>query len=298
MGSAYPHSPISTLPDVPRELRFGLKLSGQGTTVEELREVWRIADAAGFDHCWNFDHFAALGADPELDVLEAWTILAAMAEATARVRIGCMVTGNTYRHPAVLAKMAVTVDHLSGGRLEFGIGAAWAEREHAMLDLEFGTVGRRIDRLDEACRMLKLLWTQGRSDFDGRHYQLSDAIANPKPLQRPHPPIWIGGSGERKTLRVVAEHADVWNAPGGPAAEVARLSGILDRHCADVGRDPGEIRRSVQFRFEGDAESATRTVQEYVNAGMHDVIFMLMGGRAREHAERAADLLPRLAELG
>jgi F420-dependent oxidoreductase-like protein len=279
-------------------LRFGLKLSGQGTTVDELREVWRIADAAGFDHCWNFDHFAALGGDPELDVFEAWTMLVAMAEATARVRIGCMVTGNTYRHPGVLAKMAVTVDHLSGGRPEFGIGAAWAEIEHEMLDLEFGTAGRRIARLEEACRMFKLLWTQERSDFEGRHYRLQSAIANPKPVQKPHPPIWIGGSGERKTLRVVAELADVWNAPGGPAAEVARLSGVLDGHCTDVGRDPDEIRRSVQFRFEGDAESALRTVQEYVNVGMHDVIFMLMGGRAREHAEAAADLLPRLRELG
>jgi F420-dependent oxidoreductase-like protein len=186
-------------------LRVGVKLSGQGTTAEELRAVWQIADAAGFDHCWNFDHFAALGGDPELDVFEAWTMLGAMAEATARVRIGCMVTGNTYRHPGVLAKMAVTVDHLSGGRLEFGLGAAWAELEHDMLALEFGTVGQRIDRLEEACRMVKLLWTEERSDFGGRHYRLAKAIANPKPVQKPHPPIWIGGSGERKTLRVVAQ---------------------------------------------------------------------------------------------
>jgi F420-dependent oxidoreductase-like protein len=279
-------------------LRFGLKLSGQGTTPEELRAVWQVADAAGFDHCWNFDHFAALGGDPELDVFEAWTILAAMAEATARVRIGCMVTGNTYRHPAVLAKMAVTVDHLSGGRLEFGLGAAWAELEHRMLDLEFGTVGQRIARLDEACRVIKLLWTQERSDFDGRHYRLQDAIANPKPVQKPYPPIWIGGSGERKTLRVVAEHADVWNAPGGDVAEVSRLSGVLDRHCEHVGRDPGAIRRSVQFRFDGDSESALRTAQGYTAAGLDDLIVMLAPGEAQEQAELVADLLPRLRELG
>lgn len=279
-------------------LRVGLKLSGQGTTAEELRAVWQIADASGFDHCWNFDHFAALGGDPELDVFEAWTMLGAMAEATARVRIGCMVTGNTYRHPAVLAKMAVTVDHLSGGRLEFGLGAAWAELEHEMLGLEFGTVGERIDRLEEACRMVKLLWTDARSDFEGRHYRLQGAIANPKPLQKLHPPIWIGGAGERKTLRVVAEHADVWNAPGGDAAEVARLSGVLDRHCADVGRDSAEIRRSVQFRFQGDAESALRAVQSYVAVGVDEVILLLMGGNAERDGEAAADLLPRLKELG
>ena len=186
-------------------LRVGLKLSGQETTAEELRAVWRVADDAGFDHCWNFDHFAGLGGVPERDVFEAWSMLGAMAAATSRVRIGCMVTGNTYRHPAVLAKAAVTVDHVSGGRLEFGLGAAWAELEHTMLDLEFETAGRRIARLDEACRMLKLLWTEERSDFEGRHYRLADAIANPKPVQKPYPPIWIGGSGERKTLRVVAE---------------------------------------------------------------------------------------------
>ena len=279
-------------------LRLGLKLSGQGTTPEELRAVWQIADAGGFDHCWNFDHFAALGGDPELAVFEAWTVLAAMAEATARVRIGCMVTGNTYRHPAVLAKMAVTVDHLSGGRLEFGLGAAWAEREHEMLGLEFGTVGQRIARLDEACRIVKLLWTQERSDFDGRYYRLEDAIANPKPVQKPQPPIWIGGSGERKTLRVVAEHADVWNAPGGDVAEVTRLSGVLDRHCENVGRDPAAIRRSVQFRFDGDPENALRTAQGYAAAGLDDLIVMLAPGEAQDQAEQVADLLPRLRELG
>jgi F420-dependent oxidoreductase-like protein len=279
-------------------LRIGLKLSGQGTSAEELRAVWRIADAAGFDHCWNFDHFAALGGDPELDVFEAWTMLGAMAEATARVRIGCMVTGNTYRHPGVLAKMAATVDHLSGGRLEFGLGAAWAELEHEMLGLEFGTVGQRIDRLEEACRLIKLVWTEQRSDFDGHHYRLAGAIANPKPVQKPHPPIWIGGSGERKTLSVVARHADVWNAAGGDAAEVARLSAVLDRHCDAVGRDPAEIRRSVQIRFDGEADRLLREVEGYAAVGVQDVIVLLMGGNAERDGETAADVLSRLKEFG
>jgi F420-dependent oxidoreductase-like protein len=282
---------------VAHELRFGLKLSGQGTTVDELRAVWRIADEAGFDHCWDFDHFAGIGGDPELDVFEGWSLLAAMAEATSRVRIGCMVTGNTYRHPAVLAKTAVTVDHLSGGRLEFGLGAAWAEIEHTMLDLEFGTAGQRIARLEEACRMIKLLWTEDRTDFEGRHYRLDGATANPKPVQVPHPPIWIGGSGERKTLRVVAEHADVWNAAGGDPAEVARLSSVLDRHCADVGRDPAEIRRSVQLRFDGDAAALLQSVESFVAIGITDVIVMLIGGRAEAHGELVAQALPRLREL-
>src|SRR3954466_9298576 len=147
-------------------VRIGLKLSNQNTNAAELRAIWQVADEGGFDHLWNFDHFAAIMTDPVIDVLEGWTLLGAMAEATSRVRIGCMVTGNTYRHPAVLAKMAVTVDHLSGGRLEFGLGAAWAEIEHTMLDLEFGTVRQRIERLDEACELIALLFREQRSTYE------------------------------------------------------------------------------------------------------------------------------------
>jgi alkanesulfonate monooxygenase SsuD/methylene tetrahydromethanopterin reductase-like flavin-dependent oxidoreductase (luciferase family) len=209
-----------------------------------------------------------------------------------------MVTGNTYRHPGVLAKIVVTVDHLSGGRLEFGIGAGWAEIEHTMLGLEYGTAGQRIARLEEACRVLKALWTEERASFDGRFYRLEQAYGNPKPVQRPHPPIWIGGSGERKTLRVVAEHADVWNAGAGDPDEVARLSGVLDRHCADVGRDPARIRRSVQFRYLGDDEDALRIAQGYVARGITELVLMLPPERGPELGEAAARLLPRLRELG
>jgi F420-dependent oxidoreductase-like protein len=279
-------------------LSIGLKLSPQGTDVASLRAVWRVADEAGFDHVWNFDHFAAIMTDPEVDVLEGWTLLGAMAEATSRVRIGCMVTGNTYRHPAVLAKMAVTVDHLSGGRLEMGIGAAWAELEHEMFGLAFDTPGIRVARLAEACVAMKRLWTDDRASFDGTHYRLRDAIANPKPVQRPHPPLWIGGRGERKTLRVVAEHADVWNAPGGDPDEVARLSGVVDRHCADVGRDPAEIRRSVQVRYAGDDDGLLRTAAAYAERGIHDLVVIVPADDAERHAEAVAALLPRLRAAG
>ncbi|TMG33836.1 MAG: LLM class flavin-dependent oxidoreductase, partial [Chloroflexi bacterium] len=172
-------------------LRLGLKNSGQQTTIEALREVWRIADEAGFDHVWDFDHLATIGAGgQEASVYEGWTLLAAIAQATRRVRFGCMVTGNTYRHPALLAKMAVTVDHLSGGRLEFGIGAAWAEAEHRMFGIE--GLEHRVGRLRESLDALISLWTKDRTTLEGRYYHFSDAIANPKPIQKPHPPIWIG----------------------------------------------------------------------------------------------------------
>jgi F420-dependent oxidoreductase-like protein len=279
-------------------VRIGLKLSQQNTDVAELREVWQVADESGFDHLWIFDHFAAILGDPALDVLEGWTLLGAMAEATSRIRIGCMVTGNTYRHPAVLAKMAVTVDHLSGGRLELGIGAAWAEIEHEMLGIEFGSPGRRVAWLDEACTVMKLLFADERTTFAGERYVLRDAIANPKPVQRPHPPFWIGGRGERKTLRVIAKHADVWNAPGGEPDEVARLAGILDAHCADVGRDPAEIVRSVQIRYSGDDEALLRGAEEFVARNVRDLIVIVPPGEGRRHAEGAAALLPRLRRLG
>jgi F420-dependent oxidoreductase-like protein len=279
------------------DLRVGLKLAPQFTTVDELRAVWRIADEAGFDHCWNFDHFASIRTDTGGDILEGWTLLGAMAEATSRVRIGCMVTGNTYRHPGVLAKMAVTVDRLSGGRLEFGIGAAWAENEHEMLGLEFGTTGQRIARLEEACRLIKLLWTEERASFDGVHYRLTEAIANPKPVQQPHPPIWIGGSGERKTLRVVALHADVWNLAGGDVGEGVRLSGVLDEHCAAVGRDPAEVRRSVQLFFSGDAEALLAEAERFASKGFRELIVGVMGDSAEAQATAVAEALPRLRSL-
>src|SRR5205809_2874455 len=228
-------------------LRCGLKLS-QNATIEQYRAVWRIADEAGFDHCWCMDHFATLGGRDDGPIFEAWALLAAMAVATSRTRVGCAVTGNTYRHPAVLAKAAVTVDHLSGGRLECGIGAGWAENEHAMLGLEFGTRNDRADRLEESVQIIRSLWTQPRTTFEGKHYRLQDAVAEPKPMQQPHPPIWIGGSGPKRTLRITAEYADVWNAAGGSPEEVSASSAILDQHCADVGRDPSQIRRPVQVR--------------------------------------------------
>src|SRR5256712_4895337 len=217
-------------------LRLGLKNSGQATTIEALRDVWRIADEGGFDHVWDFDHLASIGADgTERPVYEGWSLLAAIAASTRRVRFGCMVTGNTYRHPVVLAKMAVTVDHLSGGRLEFGIGAAWAEIEHEMYGIE--GLDHRVGMLSESLRIIKSLWTEERTNFDGRYYHLKDAIANPKPIQKPYPPIWIGASGAT-TLRLVARHADVWNISGGDPDNGRELTAKLEEGCRAVGRGP------------------------------------------------------------
>ena len=278
-------------------LRFGLKLSGQDTTVDALRTVWRIADEAGFDHVWDFDHLASIGdGGPDRPIFEGWALQAAMAEATKRARIGCLVTGNTYRHPVLLAKQAVTVDHLSGGRLEFGIGAAWAEIEHSMYGIE--GLDHRVGRLSESLQVIKSLWTQERTNFEGRYYHLSDAIANPKPLQKPHPPIWIGASGE-STLRLVARHADVWNAAGGgDTQKMKETIAMLEDACGAIGRDVSEIRRSLQFGWDGvDSASLLGDAARYLELGFTEQVIYLRGSDPTTTAGKVADLLPDLRQL-
>ena len=241
------------------QLRIGLKVGGQDATAAELVQAWRIADQAGFDHLWCLDLYAAIGeAGPDRPIFEGWALQAAMATATRRVRIGCAFTGNTHRPPWMLAKLAVTVDHLSGGRLEFGIGAGYEAVEHRMYGI--GGLDQRVGRLRESLECLKLLWSHERVDYDGRHYTLRDAIANPKPVQRPHPPVWIGAGGPQ-LLRVVAEHADVWHCPvggveaeGDPAPALARYresASSLAEICAQIGRDPAEIRSCIQIPWRG-----------------------------------------------
>ncbi len=278
-------------------MRYGLKLS-QNATIDQFRAVWQVADDAGFDHCWCMDHFATLGPRDDGPIFEAWTLLAGMAVATSRIRIGCMVTGNTYRHPAVLAKAAVTVDHLSGGRLEFGLGAGWAENEHTMLGLPFGTKSDRADWLEEACEVIRSLWTRERTSFVGKHYQLAGAIAEPKPVQQPHPPIWIGGSGRQRTLRITARYADVWNAAWGSPDEVAEVSAVLDQRCAEIGRDPAKIRRSVQFRVSEANDELVRLAESYHAVGVTEIVLILNGANPGALAEQVAGLLPRMRTAG
>jgi len=278
------------------QLRFGIKNSGQDTTIDELRAVWRIADEGGFDHVWDFDHLASIGEDgPDRPIYEGWMLQAAMAEATKRVRIGCLVTGNTYRNPALLAKQAVTVDHLSGGRLEFGIGAAWAEIEHQMYG--FDGLDHRVGRLSESLRIIKSLWTEERTNFDGRYYRMKDAIANPKPVQKPHPPLWIGASGET-TLRLVARYADVWNAAGGDPSRMRELSEKLEQACAAIGRDASEIRRSLQYGWDGASrQQLLDQCGAYLEQGVTEQVVYLRGGDPARLAEKIAEALPDLRKL-
>jgi len=281
-------------------VRVGLKYAPMATTPERMREVWTAADQAGFDHLWIMDHFMPLVRSatgwyqfaPTDSVFEAWTTLAAMAEVAKRIRIGVNVTGNLYRYPAVLAKTVATVDRFSGGRVEFGIGAAWAEFEFTALGIPFPPARERMDRLAESLDVLKLLWTQDVAEYDGVHYHLKGAISEPKPLQKPHPPIWVGGSGEKRLLRIAAQHADVWNIVGGTPDEASRLSKVLDAHCEDVGRNPAEIRRSIGVPFRPDDPDRTRREAEaLVERGFTELLITVKGDGAPDQVADAAKLL-------
>jgi F420-dependent oxidoreductase-like protein len=246
-------------------MRFGLFTGLTHTTWDDVRALWTHADRTGWDAACVTDHFMPNTADRRGDSLECWTMLAALATQTTRMRVGTIVAGNTYRHPAVLAKMATNVDIMSGGRLICGIGAGWQENEHRAYGIEFYTVAERLARLDEACHVLKALWTEPKASFKGRYYQLDEAPLDPKPIQQPHPELMIGGGGEKVTLRIAARHADHWNTWGGPET-LGRKNRILDEHCAKVGRDPGQILRSavMPLVISEDAQSVAKLQRTYM----------------------------------
>ena len=218
---------------------------------QEVLSLARHVEATGWDGICYADHFMADGADTSGPWAEAWTTLSALAASVPRIRIGALVSGNTYRHPAVLAKMAATLDQVSEGRAVLGLGAGWQENEHRAYGIPFYTLGERLARLDEACQVIKGLFENERTTFHGKYYQLEDAPLAPKPLQQPLP-LLIGGGGEKVTLRIAARYADEWNV-WGDVATLEKKMAILDRHCAEVGRDPKAIQRSaVALLFQSD----------------------------------------------
>ena len=236
-------------------MRFAFKTSPQNTNWSDMLEVWRAADDIEvFESGWTFDHFYPIFSDSTGPCMEGWVTLTALAQATERLRMGNLVTGIHYRHPAVLANMAATLDIVSGGRLEIGIGAGWNEEESGAYGLALGTAKQRSDRFEEACQVLLGLLTQERTTFTGEHYQLTEARNEPKGVQRPHPPICIGGSGEKRTLRTAAKYAQHWNFVGGGPEQFATKRDVLHRHCADVGRDPKEITLSSHVFLGADGD--------------------------------------------
>jgi len=225
-------------------VRFGLDVSQHRLTWDEIVSRATLAEDAGLDGVWVFDHLKPLYADSSGPSLEGWTLLAGLARETSRVRLGTLVTGMTYRHPSMLAAEVVTVDHLSGGRVECGVGAAWNEPEHRELGFPFPSLRDRMDRLEEGVQVLRKLFTEDDVTFEGRHYRLEHATYNPKPVQRPHPPIWIGGSGRTRTLPIVGRYTDAWHGDPADAQELAEIAGIIDRAAHEAGRDPATILRA------------------------------------------------------
>jgi alkanesulfonate monooxygenase SsuD/methylene tetrahydromethanopterin reductase-like flavin-dependent oxidoreductase (luciferase family) len=249
----------------------------------DVQRVWREADTIPeIEHAWLFDHLMPIGGDPNGPTFEGWTLLSALAAQTERLRLGLLVTSNRFRPPAMLAKIAATVDVVSDGRLDFGIGvgsrpsppAAW--REYPAHGLPFHDFADAVGSFAEACTVIRRLWTEAEPfDFDGSYHHLTGAFCNPKPVQRPYPPIMIGGRTSA-TLRVVAEHADLWNVPGGDIDDCIRRSSRLDRFCAEIGRDPASITRSIHLRVSYDQPAAIRdSIARAIDAGFQHIVLGL-----------------------
>ncbi len=246
-------------------MRFGLDLAQHQLTWDEILSRARLAEDAGFDGVWVFDHFTALYADPDGPCLEGWTLLAALAAATSRIRLGTLVTGMTHRHPSVLATEVVTVDHVSGGRVECAVGAAWNVDEHRELGIPFPPTPERMERLEEGVQVLRLLMSGERVSFEGRHHRLDGALLRPAPVQRPTPPIWIGAAGRRLALPIVGRRADVWHSWGGRYAE---KWDIVRRAAEESGRDPETILRASSLSISEPWDVVRRAFDAHVANGV------------------------------
>ncbi|MGD0950488.1 MAG: TIGR03560 family F420-dependent LLM class oxidoreductase [Candidatus Binatia bacterium] len=231
-------------------LRFGVQTHPERTSFKDILQIWQDADTLGLDTAFVFDHFIPIQGEQSGPCFEGWTLLSALASHTQRVRVGVLVTGNTYRYPAVLAKMAATVDHVSGGRLILGMGAGWFEADHTAYGIPFYTAGRRARRLVESVQVVKQLFTQPKSTFAGKYYQLKDAPFAPKSVQQPHPPILIGGMGPKVIQPLAARHADIWNffVQDGDPQSTQRICAQFDAICRQVGRNPAEVEKSTNVR--------------------------------------------------
>lgn len=270
---------------------IGLKLAQPGASFDEMVGAFQAAEECGFAAAWLNDHLTALGT-PDAPTMEAWTLLAALAARTRTLRIGVLVTDTSLRHPAMLAREAVTVDHISGGRLEVGLGAGspLSETDYRAYGIHQQSIGERLGRLAEACQAMKLLWTQETASFSGRYLRLENARPAIWPLQQPHPPIWIGGSGDR-TLRIAARHADAWNYLG-PLDDFPEAVGRLHRAWEAVGRNPATLRISAQFFVEGKSPTQLREeVGRYESAGADTLMAIPYRPYSQATIRRLADIL-------
>lgn len=282
-----------------KKLKWGLQTSPQHVSYGELLQVWQRADALGYDSAWLFDHFMPIFSDPTGPCFEGWTLLTALAVQTQKLHAGLLVTSMIYRNPAVLAKIGATLDVVTGGRMEMGVGAGWFEQEARAYGMEFLSASERLKQLDEGVQVIKSLWVNEISNFQGQYYQLNEARCEPKPAQLPNPPIWIGGQGEKVTLRIVAQHADGWDMDMAPLDEYRRKLDALVGHCAKFGRAPESVRKMIHFPgiISNDEKSLRPRVEAMARSWNTDIENLrqrvLIGT-----PEQAAEQLAQFVELG
>ena len=262
------------------KVRFGVQTAPQMVGYKDLADVWSEADDLGYDALFAFDHLMPIFSESEGPCFEGWTLLSALAGRTKRAKVGLLVTGNTYRNPTLVAKMAATVDHATDGRVILGLGAGWFEREHDAYGFPFHTAGGRARRLVEAVEVIKLLFTQDKSDFAGKYYQLKDAPFEPKTVQKPHPPILIGGMGPKVIQPLVARRADIWHffVREGGAEQVKKVIATFDEICRKEGRDPAAVEKSTSLGAEDFAlsnEEIRKRIQALSDAGVGLLILSL-----------------------
>ncbi|TDC75416.1 LLM class F420-dependent oxidoreductase [Streptomyces hainanensis] len=280
--------------------------AGPGALGPQLAAAGAAAESAGVDWISVMDHYFQMeqAGGPEHAMLEAYTTLGFLAAHTSTVRLGVLVTGVTYRHPGLLAKIVTTLDTLSGGRATLGIGAAWYEREHLGLGVPYPPLAERFERLEETVRICLQMWDpDDDGPFEGEHYRLAETRCVPPPISRPHPELLIGGGGEKKTLRLVARYADACNLLPGTPAEVGHKFDVLRRHCDELGRDYDRIRKTVISRSEalgrGDLDGFVREMAAYAELGVESVVVPTSATDAAGWIEeRIAPAVPRLAQLG
>jgi F420-dependent oxidoreductase-like protein len=267
-------------------MRFGLDIAQQRMPWSEVASRARFADDLGFDGIWGFDHFQPMYGDGPGECFEGNTTLAAWSGITERVRLGLLIAGMTYRHPAVYAAEAITIDHASGGRLELAYGAAWFDPEHHALGIPFPPLKQRVDAFEEAVQIVRGLLTTDGFTFEGEHFQVRDATLRPRPVQQPHPPLWIGASGEKRMMPIAARYADVWHTWGTPES-LTEKSQRLSAHAEAAGRDPAEITRASSISLEDDLDTIAANVDAWETAGIE---YLVCGwpGEGRAPVERFA----------
>jgi F420-dependent oxidoreductase-like protein len=271
-------------------MRFGLDVAQQRMSWDELVGRVQLAEELGFEGAWGFDHFQPMYGEGPGETFEGLTTLAALAGVTTRIRLGLLVTGVTYRHPSVLAAQTLTIDHASHGRLDVSLGAAWYDKEHRELGIPFPSTGERFDLLEDTLEIVTRLWTGEVVSYEGKVASLHDAQMRPTPVQQPHPPIWIGGSGPKRTLPLVARYADVWHSYGSPNS-MREASERIDQLATEAGRDPSDIVRAASLSLD-DLDTARKHAGKWRDAGYDYLVCGWPGAGAAQVERFAREVAP------